>query len=206
MRNLVFMFLLSVFGFVFGQQNGVTIVEKKDSKRHFLYAKNDAEAPRSVFLRVVAKGYRRQADRPIIKTIPPKSEVLMMTLIPLRDTIPSYTYIYVANDEQQDLGVIREKEPNESMGVNEFIESRNLIFTKEGCDKCKYLVDRLQHQRKKFREVRIEEKDWAFKYTLSYLDHRGQKLDTIALPMAMIKGKVIQPIKDINLFVDGVEE
>lgn len=197
-------FFVGFLGNTFAQQNGVTIIEKKLPKRHLLYAKNEAGAPRSVFLKVDAKGYRRRADRPLIKVVPPKSEVLMLTLIPLRDTVSSYTYLHVVNTEQTDLGVIREKVPVESLGVNEFIETRNLIFTKDGCKKCDYLINILQQQRKKFREVKIKEKDWAYKYTLRYLDNRGQKLDTIALPMALLKGKVIQPIADLNTFVKGL--
>ncbi len=203
---LLLYFILGVVGISVAQQNGVTIVEKKDPKRHFLYAKNDADAPRNVFLKVTATGYRRRADRPIIKIIPPKSEVLMMTLIPLRDTISSYQYLFVANTEEENLGLVREKVPSESLGINEFIESRNLIFTKKGCDKCVALVSKLQQARKNFREVDISDKDWAFDYSLSYLRNRGQKMDTIALPMALLKGEVIQPIPDLNIFVKKVTE
>ncbi len=199
-------FILGIASVSIAQQNGVTIVEKKGPKRHLLYAKNDADASRSVFLKVVASGYRRRADRPVIKLIPPKSEVLMMTLIPLRDTISSYTYIYVANTEEENLGIIREKNPTESLGMNDFIESRNLIFTNNGCDKCDLLIGMLQEKRKTFRKVDIREKDWAFDYAVRYLENRGEKLDTIALPMALLKGKVIQPIPDLSSFVRAVEE
>ena len=207
MRLPIFLLFTMTFIYgIWGQQNGVTIVEKKLAKRHLLYAKNEADAARSVFLKVNATGYRRRADRPMIKTIPPKSEVLMLTLIPLRDTISSYTYMFVSNTEQQDLGIIREKTPIESLGVNEFIESRNLVFTYEGCKKCQYLVELLKKERKTFREVKIKEKDWAYKYTLRYLENRGEKLDTIALPMALLKGKVVQPIANLNLFVNQLSK
>ncbi len=208
MRNLLLIvFFLGIVQTSQAQQkqNGVSIVEKKDTKRHYIYAKNEADSPRSVFLKVSATGYRRRADRPTIKMVPPKSEVLMLTLIPLRDTISEYTYIFVANTEAENLGIIREKNPTESMGLNEFIESHDLIFTKSGNNKCDYLITALQEARKKFREVEIENKDWAFDYALQYLKNRGQKLDTIALPMALLKGKVIQPIKDISVFVQNLE-
>lgn len=200
----VLTFFIGFFSNAFAQQNGVTIIEKKLPKRHLLYAKNESDSPRSVFLKVDAKGYRRRADRPLIKIIPPKSEVLMLTLIPLRDTVSSYTYMSVVNTEQKDLGIIREKAPVESRIVNEFIETRNLIFTKSDCKKCDYLIEILQKQHKKFREIKIKDKDWVYKYTLRYLDSRGQKLDTIALPMALLKGQVIQPISNLNTFVNDL--
>ncbi len=94
---------------IYSQQNGVTIIEEKGIKKHFIYAQNSTNEPRSVFLKINATGYRRSADRPLIKTIKPKSKTLLTTLIPLKDTINRYTYIYTVNKEKKDLKVIRAK-------------------------------------------------------------------------------------------------
>lgn len=96
------------------QQNGVFIIEEKTEKRHFLYAKNTADESRSVFIKVNAIGYRRTADRPTIKIIPPNSKVLLTTLIPLKNTSSSYTYIFTANKEQENLDIIRLKSKDHS--------------------------------------------------------------------------------------------
>ena len=91
------------------QQNGVFIIEEKKTKRHLIYAKNTTTENRSVFLKVNAIGYRRTADRPTIKIIPPNSKVLLTTLIPLKNTKNSYTYIFTANLELENLDVQRIK-------------------------------------------------------------------------------------------------
>lgn len=85
------------------------IIEEKTTKRHLLYAENTTSENRSVFLKVNAIGYRRTADRPTIKIIPPNSKVLLTTLIPLKNTENSYTYIFTANLEQENLDVKRIK-------------------------------------------------------------------------------------------------
>ena len=91
------------------QQNGVFIIEEKTKKRHFLFAKNTTNENRSVFIKVDAIGYRRTADRPTIKIVPPNSKILLTTLIPLKDTVSTYTYIFTANKEQQNIDVTRLK-------------------------------------------------------------------------------------------------
>lgn len=91
------------FHFGYSQKNGVSIIEEVTPKRTFLYAENNAETSKSVFLKVDAVGYRRRSDRPLIEIIPPKSKKLLITLIPLRDTESKYTYTYVVNDETENI-------------------------------------------------------------------------------------------------------
>lgn len=91
------------------QHNGVKLIEEKTAKRHFIYAENTTNENRSVFLKVMPKGYRRRANRPIIKLTPPKSKVLLVTLIPLKDSVPSYKLIFTANKEPQSINATKVK-------------------------------------------------------------------------------------------------
>jgi len=115
MKLFISLSIVYMFSIVLNaQQNGVHIIEEKTEKRHFLYAENTTNEDRSVFLKVEATGYRRRADRPIIKIIPPNSKVLLTTLIPLKNTTNNYTYIFTANKTQENIGIIRVKEKNTS--------------------------------------------------------------------------------------------
>lgn len=104
MRILLALFITN-FCFIVAkaQQNGVKLIEEKTAKRHFIYAENTTNENRSVFLKVMPKGYRRRANRPIIKKTPPKSKVLLVTLIPLKDSVPSYKLIFTASKEPQNI-------------------------------------------------------------------------------------------------------
>ena len=104
MKSLLTYSLLSCFCFFgYSQKNGVSIIEEVTPKRTFIYAENNADTPKKVFLKVDAIGYRRRSDRPLIESIPAKSKKLLITLIPLTNVDSKYTYTYVVNDETENL-------------------------------------------------------------------------------------------------------
>ena len=63
---LTFITLSCFIHFGYSQKNGVTIIEESSPKRIFLYAENNSEIPKVVFLKVDAIGFRRRSDRPLI--------------------------------------------------------------------------------------------------------------------------------------------
>lgn len=186
---------------IFSQQNGVKIIEKKTEKRHFIYAENTTSEKRNVFLKVNATGYRRTADRPLIKNVPPKSKVLLTTLIPLKDVESSYTYIFTANKEVNDLDLNRKK-IDKPLSLTEIMKSEVVIFTTNNCDKCRLLIEKLRAKRIKHREVNIDKRDRFYLYTWQLLKEKGYKTNSILLPIASVKGKLITPIGRINDFVN----
>jgi len=50
---------------------------------------------------VKGEGFRRSADRPIIKKVPPNSKVVMIILIPLKGATPSYTKVFTFEEQLQ---------------------------------------------------------------------------------------------------------
>lgn len=106
---LYLIFVLSISFNSFSQEKSVYLVEEKLKKRTILSVKNDTDQDKSVFLKVNPKGYRRSAQRPVIKNIPAKSKVEILILIPLKDTISSYTYNLVVNDALESIDVKRSK-------------------------------------------------------------------------------------------------
>ncbi|GGX09007.1 hypothetical protein [Aquimarina muelleri] len=101
---------VSLFSFtISAQDKPVRLVEEKQKKRTILYVKNDTNEDKSVFLKVNPTGYRRSAQRPILKKIPPKSKVQMLILIPLTDTESYYTHTLIVNDTLQAIDVDRSK-------------------------------------------------------------------------------------------------
>lgn len=187
----------------FSQKNGVIIVEEKTSKRHFLYAKNTTNETRSVFLKVTPKGYRRTANRPVIKTVLPHTKSLLITLIPLKNTPNSYTYIYTANKEQENITMNRVK-PDKELTLPEIIKNEIIIFTTDDCKKCEQLIGSLKNKRIKHREININKNDRFYGYTWKLLKEKGYDTKSILLPIASIKGKIITTIRDTNSFISQV--
>lgn len=120
MKNVYFLFLYFLFMISFSsfsqeKRDEVRLIEEKLRKRTIIYIQNDAETAKSVFLKINPTGYRRSAQRPIIKMIPPKSKVQMCILIPLTDVPSSYTYQLIVNDELENINTKRGKELKEGI-------------------------------------------------------------------------------------------
>lgn len=103
--------LLTLFacGTLFSQEKRVLISEKKQGKRTVLYAENTTKDTLNVFFMVISEGFRRSADRPLIKDIPPLSKEPMITLIEIKESPSNYTYTLVVNEAQNDLHFTPEK-------------------------------------------------------------------------------------------------
>ncbi len=106
---LLFLFIFLSNVSILAQDHPIRLVEEKLKKRTILYVQNDTDHEKSVFLKVNPTGYRRSAQRPIIKKIPANSKVQMLILIPLTDVESHYTYNLVINDQLETIDVDRGK-------------------------------------------------------------------------------------------------
>ncbi|WP_074408717.1 MULTISPECIES: hypothetical protein [Aquimarina] len=93
----------------YAQEKPVRLVEEKQKKRTIIYVLNDTDTDKSVFLKINPIGYRKSAQRPIIKNIPAKSKIQMLILIPLTDVESHYTYNLVVNEELETIDVKHSK-------------------------------------------------------------------------------------------------
>ncbi len=109
-KNLMYCCLFFCYTFLQAQESTekkVYLVEEKLKKRTLLYVQNDTDSEKSVFLKIDPIGYRRRAQRPILKNIPAHTKVQMCILIPLTDVPSSYTYQLIVNDNTEPIEVNR---------------------------------------------------------------------------------------------------
>ncbi|WP_106794641.1 hypothetical protein [Aquimarina sp. Aq78] len=103
----ILFFLISCTSYA--QEKPVHLVEEKQKKRTIIYVQNDTDTNKSVFLKVNPTGYRRSAQRPIIKNIPAKGKIQMLILIPLTNIESHYTYNLIVNEELETIDVKHSK-------------------------------------------------------------------------------------------------
>ncbi len=99
-------FIFFIFSTVFtisAQETAVRLIEEVQKKRTLLFIQNDSETEKSIFLKVNPNGYRKSAQRPVLKMIPSKSKIHVMTLIPLKDSISTYTHTLIVNEELRNI-------------------------------------------------------------------------------------------------------
>ncbi len=196
---LIFIFL---FGFAsYTQEKPVRLIEEKQKKRTILYVQNDTDTEKSVFLKVNPTGYRRSANKPIIKNIPAKGKVQMMILIPLTDAESYYTYDLIVNEELETMEVNRNSASQKQAPVSSIMRSETIIFTKTDCEKCTVLISKLKEKHIKFREVNIDTKNRYRDYLWELLNKDGHDKNIVGVPIAVVKGVLQYPIDDLDRFV-----
>ncbi|WP_010523397.1 glutaredoxin family protein [Aquimarina agarivorans] len=199
--NKAIFFIIFIFYSFYGnaQKNGVLIIEEVGKKRTLIFAQNTTDEPRSVFFKVNAIGYRRSGDRPVIKELPPKSKTHLITLIPLANVTSSYTYIFVANKTFENINLKGKNESNAD--VAQLIKQEIVVFTNNSCPKCERLTELLNSKHITYRTINIDKQERFYKYTWQLLKEKGYHTDTLKLPLASVKGKIIHPIKNLSEFV-----
>jgi len=140
--KIIIPFLLFVSFTSFSQEGQVLISEKKVGKRLVLHAENLTNDTINVFLLVEAKGYRKSASKPVIKDIPPKTKVPMLTMIALAEEESSYTYELILNKDIAFEETI--SYDNMAKDVETMIHNKIVVFTFETCAKCSTLLSYLK--------------------------------------------------------------
>ncbi len=205
MEKIICIFIVLLYTGIPAQEKSVRLVEEKQKKRTIIYVQNDTDTDKSVFLKVNPVGYRKSAQRPIIKNIPAKSKVQMMILIPLTDVESNYTYDLIINQELETIDVDRSKSPKKEAGVASILKAENIIFTKKDCEKCIILISKLKAKHIKFREVNIDTKNRYREYLWELLEQDNYDKNTVGVPLGVIKGKLYYPIDDLEGFVEHVQ-
>ncbi|MDY8134081.1 glutaredoxin [Aquimarina sp. 2201CG5-10] len=206
MKNVFHLHIfILLFSFtVVAQENPVRLIEEVQKKRTILYVQNDTDTDKSVFLKVNPIGYRRSAQRPVIKNIPAKSKTQILILIPLTDVDSHYTYDLIVNEQLKNIDVDRSKNTRKEAPVSSILRSEIIIFTKKGCKKCELLISKLKEKHIKYREVNIDTKSRYREYLWELLNRDGYDKNTIGVPLGIIKGKLQYPIDDLDTFILSV--
>jgi hypothetical protein len=82
---------------------GIDITIRKERRSIVYVAENTTDKDLDLFFRVESEGFRRRADRPMIKTIPAKTKVDLLEMIPLKNTDTTHTYMAIVTEKDNSL-------------------------------------------------------------------------------------------------------
>jgi len=179
----------------------VELVEEKLAKRWLLYAINNTDEEQEAFLIVQGEGFRRSADRPVIKKIPPKAKVLMITLIPLKDANPTYTKIFKYDTDLQSISKRKGENDEEHVNIRPLKDDEFTIFIDNECDKCKLLLDFMNKNHYKYRILNIKTNHKVNEFLFDHLKTTNYKGGIIDLPVIFYEGRKHWSIVDIEEFI-----
>lgn len=206
-RLQLLLFIALVSGFQFfakAQQKNtppVELIEDKQPKRWLLYAQNNTDEEQEAFLIVQGEGFRRSADRPVIKKLPPNSKVLMITLIPLKGVEPTYTKIFTYENELQDISTRKGADREEFVNIRPLKDDELTVFTEPDCEKCKLLTDFLNKNHYKYRVLDVSTNNKVNDFMFDHLKNSSYKGGIIDLPIVMFEGRKHWSIVDIKTFI-----
>ncbi|AZQ44913.1 hypothetical protein [Nonlabens ponticola] len=104
MKYLTILFLL-VSTTCLAQHDGIEIDVVKGHKKITYTAQNTTSDTLDLFFKVISDGFRRSADRPIITTVPAKSTINLLTLIPKKNADTTHTYIAVVTKPEHNIQI-----------------------------------------------------------------------------------------------------
>lgn len=180
----------------------VELIEEKQPKRWNLYAQNNTDQEQEAFLMVQGEGFRRSADRPVIKKIPPKDKVLMITLIPLKGMDPVYETVFTYETNLQTLQKRKGENKEEHVNIRPLREDELTIFTEDDCEKCTYLINHLNKNHIKYRSLEVFKNGKVFDFMWENIKGKVPQSDVITLPVVLDKGKVYHNIVNIKRFTE----
>lgn len=183
----------------------VELIEEKQPKRWLLYAQNNTDQEQEAFLIVQGEGFRRSADRPVIKKIPPNEKVLMITLIPLRGATPTYTKIFNYNNKLQSISKRKGEDDEAYVNIRPIIASEFTVFTEDNCDKCEVLINYLNDNHLKYRTLVVSKHKKVADFMFKHLNSDGHNGGKVGLPVIMHKGKKSYDIEDIDAFINSYD-
>jgi hypothetical protein len=187
------------------QTEAIEIVEIKGKKKILFYAINHTEILKEVFFKVDGKGFRKSSYRPVIKKVPANTKVLLITLIPLKNATPAYTYFSSYDDKLQELSL--ETKVKNWKTLDALIDKgETIIFTKDECFKCEKLIGMLKVNRiphKAFNISENERYDQFFWNTISKM--KRQDVIISSIPIAIVKGKLYEGL-DLISFVEMLKK
>lgn len=190
---ILFFVFIAAEGICQGLQ--VMVSEEKSGRRIVLMAENMTNDTLNVFFMVNADGYRKSASKPVIKDIPPKAKVPMVTLIELTDVPSQYTYDLIINKEKRNLNFTYEKQAKD---IQKFVEGKIVLFATNTCEKCDVLAQRLQEKRISHRVLNITEDAILYNQFMRLIERDLTEETRIRFPVIWNKDRVIFGYDDLE--------
>lgn len=180
----------------------VLIKEEKTGKRIKLLAENKTQDSLNVFLMVNAEGYRKSANKPIIKTLPPLQTEHMITLIELANQESTYTYELMINEKEFDENINHD---NQVTDIEHHIKGRLVVFTADGCTKCDALLTQLEERRIAHRFFNINEQPVVYRQFLAHIERELTAETRIQFPLIWNKGEVIFGYDELEILLNQLQ-
>lgn len=206
MKNLIVFFLFFMSLSLFGQKKNVEFQIKKGKNRIAFKGINKSDFDQEVVLYFNSIKGLFGYSKPITKIIPAKKKI---EFVELRfNGKYSYNYSYRAKskptEEQKSVW-------NAKIASHDFKEGSELnkgivIFSKDGCSRCKMSIDYLLKNKVDFQVVNISKNEKYRNLMWKTIRSNGENLKRVPTPVIIVDGKLYHSFKDLKGFLKKLKK
>lgn len=203
---LILTLLSTTISFSQNEHEHVKLKEEKKGKRLNLYAVNTDTISYDVFLKVETKDYRRSSNRPILRTIAPKSKIKLMTLIQLTNTQGKYNSIFIVNEVAYALEIYKDFEAL-NVKLDKAIKDKKVtLYTKDDCLICPDAKRILTNNKIGYTEYNIDKDSINYLKIIKEFQDDKQNHFENRIPLLKVDNKVYNNIKTTEDFIVALQE
>ena len=209
MKNYILLLLLILFTIGANAQNDhkyVKLTEKIKGKRYELYIENTDSISYDIFLKVDTEDFRRSSERPILKTIPPKSKQRVLTMVILNGKEGKYTYTLIINEVAYALQFDKDFELLDTK-LDEELKSKTVeIYTQNDCSICPDAKRILTKNKIGYKEYNIDQDTTHYNKLIKEFKALKPNSAVNHIPILKVDNKVYNQIESLEDFIEALRD
>ncbi len=203
---LILALLLTTSVFSQNEHEYVKLKEEKKGKRLSLYAENTDTISYDIFLKVETKDYRRSSNRPILRTVAPKSKIKLMTLIQLANTQGKYNSVFIVNEVAYALEIDKDFEAL-NVKLDKAIKDKKVtLYTKDDCLICPDAKQILTNNKIAYTEYNIDKDSINYLKIVKEFQKNKSNGNKNRIPLLKIENKIYNNIETVDDFIVALQE
>lgn len=209
MKNYLLLPLLIFFVIGTKAQNDhkhVRLIEEIKGKRYELYIENTDSISYDIFLKVETEDFRRSSERPILKTIPPKSKKRLLTMVVLNGKEGKYTYTLIINEVAYALQFDKDFELLDTK-LDEALKSKTVeIYTQNDCSICPDAKRILTKNKIGYKEYNIDQDTTHYNRLIKEFKALKPNSAVNHIPILKVDDKVYNQIESLEDFIEALRD
>ena len=209
MKNYLLLLLLTLFTIGANAQNDhkyVKLIEEIKGKRYELYIENVDSISYDIFLKVDTEDFRRSSERPILKTIPPKSKQRVLTMVILNGKEGKYTYTLIINEVAYALQFDKDFELLDTK-LDEELKSKTVeIYTQNDCSICPDAKRILTKNKIGYKEYNIDQDTTHYNKLIKEFKALKPNSAVNHIPILKVDDKVYNQIESLEDFIEALRD
>ena len=209
MKNYLLLLLLTLFTIGANAQNDhkyVKLIEEIKGKRYELYIENTDSISYDIFLKVDTEDFRRSSERPILKTIPPKSKQRVLTMVILNGKEGKYTYTLIINEVAYALQFDKDFELLDTK-LDEELKSKTVeIYTQNDCSICPDTKRILTKNKIGYKEYNIDQDTTHYNRLIKEFKALKPNSAVNHIPILKVDDKVYNQIESLEDFIEALRD